>query len=272
MKSLKSLCKLLVFSMVVLLAIPIKGVGATKKIALNKSSVTLSVGKTVQLKVTGTKKEVKWSSSKKSVATVSVKGKVKAKKAGNAKITAKVAGKKLVCKICVKSKAAATSTPSAAPAVNATLEPSETPTPDVTSEPSETPTSDVTPVPSETPTPDATPVPSETPTKKTYTFRNDGLLQQHFEKHGKDMGYATPEEYVLGANRVIASPEALHKLEAEDGDDVYYLERTNEFVIVSTDGYIRTYFLPDSGINYFNKQSRRILYYELCLHRYQQSF
>lgn len=53
---------------------------------------------------------------------------------------------------------------------------------------------------------------------------------------------------------VIHAPEALHKLEAEDGDDVYYLEATNEFVIVSTDGYIRTYFYPSDGKEYFDRQ------------------
>ena len=62
------------------------------------------------------------------------------------------------------------------------------------------------------------------------------------------------EEYVAGANRVIASSGALHKLEQEDGDDVYYLEETNEFVIVSTDGYIRTYFKPSDGKDYYDRQ------------------
>lgn len=96
----------------------------------------------------------------------------------------------------------------------------------------------------------------ETDTYETqaYTFRNENALNEHFEKHGNEFGYETVEEYVAGANRVISSDEALHKLEAEDGDDVYYLEETNEFVIVSTDGYIRTYFKPDNGINYFNRQ------------------
>lgn len=89
---------------------------------------------------------------------------------------------------------------------------------------------------------------------KDYTFRNENLLNEHFEKHGDEFPYQTVEEYVAGANRVIASDDALHKLEAEDGDDVYYLEATNEFVIVSTDGYIRTYFKPSAGIDYFNRQ------------------
>lgn len=91
-----------------------------------------------------------------------------------------------------------------------------------------------------------------------YHFRNEKLLNQHFEKHGGEFsdyfGYETAEEYEKGASDVINNPDALYKTEAEDGDGVYYLESTNEFVILSTDGYIRTYFLPSSGINYFNRQ------------------
>ena len=87
-----------------------------------------------------------------------------------------------------------------------------------------------------------------------YKFRKPAYLTEHFEKHGAEFPYATEEEYLAGANKVIGNPNALHKLEAEDGDDVYYVESTNEFVIVSTDGYIRTYFKPNSGIDYYNRQ------------------
>jgi len=85
-----------------------------------------------------------------------------------------------------------------------------------------------------------------------YSFRKPRYLTEHFEKHGAEFPYATQEEYLLGANNVIQNPNALHKLEAEDGDDVYYVESTREFVIVSTDGYIRTYFLAD--LDYYNRQ------------------
>ncbi len=88
----------------------------------------------------------------------------------------------------------------------------------------------------------------------TYSFRNDKYLSEHFEKHGEDFEYETMEEYEAGANRVINSKDVLHKIEAEDGDDVYYLENSNEFVIVSTDGYIRTYFKPSDGVDYYNRQ------------------
>lgn len=87
-----------------------------------------------------------------------------------------------------------------------------------------------------------------------YTFRNSKLLNEHFEKHGKEMGFSSAEEYLAAANAVVNNAGALHKTEKEDGDDVYYLEATNEFVIVSADGFIRTYFYPNAGIDYYNRQ------------------
>ena len=87
-----------------------------------------------------------------------------------------------------------------------------------------------------------------------YTFRNDSLLDSHYEKHGIEMGFDSAEAYEAAANAVIADENALHKQEVEDGDDIYYLEDTNEFVVVSGDGYIRTYFEPSSGMAYYERQ------------------
>ena len=69
---------------------------------LNGKKITLYVGQTMELYVTGATSKVKWTSSKKKVASVSKKGKVKAKKKGKAKITAKYGRKKLSCTIVVK--------------------------------------------------------------------------------------------------------------------------------------------------------------------------
>lgn len=88
----------------------------------------------------------------------------------------------------------------------------------------------------------------------TLTFRSDALREEHYQKHGIGMGFASAEEYERAAAAVVSDSRALHKLEKEDGDDVYYIEETNEFVIVSTDGYIRTYFYPRDGIGYFERQ------------------
>lgn len=75
---------------------------AASKVRLNKTKLSLNVKKTYQLKVTGTTKKAKWSTSNKTVATVNSKGKITAKKKGTATITAKVSGKKYTCKVTVK--------------------------------------------------------------------------------------------------------------------------------------------------------------------------
>lgn len=104
--------KLLLASFIVLLSliivpniVPELGYGTTVQAAsikLNKTKVTMNVKEKYTLKVKGTKKKVKWSSSKKSVATVNSKGKITAKKAGTATITAKVGSKKYKCKVKVE--------------------------------------------------------------------------------------------------------------------------------------------------------------------------
>ena len=86
------------------------------------------------------------------------------------------------------------------------------------------------------------------------TFRSQRLLEEHYKKHGRDMGFASAEEYQSAAAAVVLNSEALHKTEAEDGDDIYYDKDKNEIVFVSKDGYIRSYFKPTNGINYYNKQ------------------
>lgn len=96
--------------------------------------------------------------------------------------------------------------------------------------------------------------PTSTESYVEYYFRNDDLLEQHFEKHGMEMGFESMEAYEAAASAVVYHPDVLTKTEAEDGDYVYYVEETNEFVIISPDGYIRTYFNPSAGIDYFNRQ------------------
>ena len=143
-----------------------------------------------------------------------------------------------------------------------TKEPVVTETPKPTKEPIGTKEPVVTETPKPTKEPVATeePVVTEMPAKEpeieltNYWFRTKKLRDSHFEKHGIEMGFETPEEYIEAANRVICNPDALHKLEAEDNDHVYFVEETNEFVVLSQDGYLRTYYIADGGLDYFNRQ------------------
>lgn len=94
---------------------------------------------------------------------------------------------------------------------------------------------------------------NDTSDYESCVFRNEELLEEHYDKHGEDMGYLSQQAYLDGACAVVNNKESLHKYE-NDGDDIYYLEDTNEYVVVSTDGYVRTYFYPDDGIDYFNRK------------------
>ena len=85
-----------------------------------------------------------------------------------------------------------------------------------------------------------------------YTFRSSKQLTSHFEKHGAEVGAENENEYVDMANAVINNPSAMYKTEAEDGDHVYFIKSTGEIVFLSTDGFIRTYFIADE--DYFNRQ------------------
>ena len=84
------------------------------------------------------------------------------------------------------------------------------------------------------------------------TFRNVDLLISHYQKHGAEVGASSPDEYQRKAAAVVSSENVLHKTESEDGDYVYFNPSTGEFVIVSTDGYIRTYYIAD--MDYFERQ------------------
>ena len=77
--------------------------------------------------------------------------------------------------------------------------------------------------------------------------------ESHFDKHKHEFDFASKEDYLQGANNMLAQTDLLTKKE-DDGDDLYYREITNEFAVVSTDGYLRTYFKPNDGIAYFNRK------------------
>lgn len=117
----------------VLCVVCLAGSGGTKAQAapkLNKKSATITVGQTVKLKVKGTKKKVKWSSTNKAVCTVNKSGLVKGKKAGSTVIKAKVKKKTLKCKVTVKAKAGSSQPkPTPTPKPNPTPKPTPAPSP-----------------------------------------------------------------------------------------------------------------------------------------------
>lgn len=98
MKTLRK-CLFLLMAMILALSLTLPVYAASP--SLNKKNLTLTVGKSAQLKLNNARKKVTWSCAPASVAKINSAGKVTAKKAGKATVTAKSGGKKYICKVTV---------------------------------------------------------------------------------------------------------------------------------------------------------------------------
>ena len=93
--------------------------------------------------------------------------------------------------------------------------------------------------------------------KKEYYFRYKSYLTEHYEKHGIEMGFPDANAYRKAASDIINSAGergVLYKYKSDGSNDIcFYVEATKEFVVLSNDGYIRTYFIC-SGRKYYDRQ------------------
>lgn len=85
-----------------------------------------------------------------------------------------------------------------------------------------------------------------------YRFRTKKHLTDHFAKHGNEFNYADENEYLYHANLVISNTSDM-KSKQPDGDTQYLNSKTCEYVTLSYDNYIRTYFRPRNCVRYFNR-------------------
>ncbi len=87
-----------------------------------------------------------------------------------------------------------------------------------------------------------------------YYFRSSDFRLDRYNRYGKDMGFSSAESYERGASAVINNPGALSKIDQDNGDWLFYIEESNELVVVSFDGYIMEYFCPEEGKVYFDSK------------------
>ena len=90
-------------------------------------------------------------------------------------------------------------------------------------------------------------------------FANDRFLDEHWRKHGLNPAEFKPtlsrEEYLKAARDFFALKRSEVEIkERPNGDVLRYRISTNEFGVLSSRKVIRTYFRPDSGIRYWNRQ------------------
>lgn len=69
-------------------------------------------------------------------------------------------------------------------------------------------------------------------------------LSDHFNKHGREFSASTDKDYEAMADQFSTMPRHVKMLECKriQGDLVRYDTLTDEFVVVSRAGFIRTYF------------------------------
>jgi len=85
---------------------------------------------------------------------------------------------------------------------------------------------------------------------------NPNTLADHFQRHGADFMVSSPESYARQAHaHYLAREDYQVKTDREgDGTIRVYDEVTNAFGAYNADGTTKTYFKPDNGQAYFDRQ------------------
>jgi hypothetical protein len=88
-------------------------------------------------------------------------------------------------------------------------------------------------------------------------FRTDHLLQDHFEKYGREFGVISRQHYLRLAQQLRDSRTGGNILESRRPDGLIRFDlKRGYFGAYDADGTIRTFFIPPDGLRYFERQSR----------------
>jgi len=90
-------------------------------------------------------------------------------------------------------------------------------------------------------------------------FRSRAQLDEHYAKHGSEFGAISKAEYLRLAQGLRDAPAGGPILEARrpDGEFSRFDRRHGYFGAYNPDGTIRTFFIPNDDIRYFERQARR---------------
>lgn len=90
-------------------------------------------------------------------------------------------------------------------------------------------------------------------------FRNRERLMEHFRKHGREFGAKKAADYLRLAQRLRDRPRSDDVLEFVRNDAVTckFDRASGAFVAYNSDGTLRTFFRPNDGEAYFERQKSR---------------
>ena len=94
---------------------------------------------------------------------------------------------------------------------------------------------------------------------KNAVFATENLYQRHVSKHLAEYGGISEEEYINRARKLLQSPASddILSLKRSDGSVSKYRSSTNEFVVGTKDGHIRTAFKPKDKMDYWGDEIER---------------
>ena len=94
---------------------------------------------------------------------------------------------------------------------------------------------------------------------ETVGFRSHERLEEHFHKHGREFGAATPGDYLRLAQSLRDRPAGgdVREIVRADGVVSRFDRASGAFLAFGPDGVIRTFFRPADGERYFERQATR---------------
>lgn len=90
-------------------------------------------------------------------------------------------------------------------------------------------------------------------------FRSERALDEHYEKHGREFGAITKDEYLRRAQALRDADVGGSVLEIvrADGAHTRFDTRSGAFVAFDRDLVLRTFFKPNDGRRYFERQAEK---------------
>ena len=90
-------------------------------------------------------------------------------------------------------------------------------------------------------------------------FRGRRQFDEHYQKHGREFGNISQQEYLRLAQELRDAPPGGPILEAVKPGGIIsrFDRRSGSFGAYNPDRTIRTFFIPNDGERYFHRQARR---------------
>ncbi len=87
---------------------------------------------------------------------------------------------------------------------------------------------------------------------------NKSTLDDHFAKHGEQMGASTKDAYAAKAVSFANTVDRKHNVSFVDskGSTHKFNSKTGEYAVITKEGVVITYFKPKEGYDYYKKQKK----------------